>query len=197
MEDILDIYEMPYDPERPVVCMDEKPYQLLGEAREPLPMRPGNDQKVDSEYTRNGICSIFAFVEPLGGKHHVSVREHRTATDWAEEIKYLVDVMYPDKPASLYKKYPAVEARRIIKLLEIHYTPKHGSWLDIAEIELNVMTRQCLSHRIGDINMLRNELSAWEAERNKATAKVNWQFKTTDARIKLKSLYPKFTTASE
>ena len=211
MEDILDIYEMPYDPERPVVCMDEKPYQLLGEAAEPLPMRPGNDQKVDSEYTRNGTCSIFAFVEPLGGKHHVSVRGHRTATDWAEEIKYLVDVMYPEaekiilvmdnlnthKPASLYKKYPAVEARRIIKRLEIHYTPKHGSWLDIAEIELNVMTRQSLSHRIGDINTLRNELSAWEAERNKAAAKVNWQFKTTDARIKLKSLYPKFTTASE
>lgn len=211
MEDILDIYEMPYDPERPVVCMDEKPYQLLGEAREPLPMRPGDDPKVDSEYTRNGTCSIFAFVEPLGGKHHVSVREHRTATDWAEEIKYLVDVMYPEakkiilvmdnlnthKPASLYKKYPASEARRIIKRLEIHYTPKHGSWLDIAEIELNVMTRQCLSRRIGDINTLHNELSAWEVERNAVAAKVNWQFKTTDARIKLKSLYPKFTTASE
>ena len=211
MEDILDIYEMPYDPERPVVCMDEKPYQLLGEAREPLPMRPGDDQKVDSEYTRNGTCSIFAFVEPLGGKHHVSVREHRTATDWAEEIKYLVDVMYPEakkiilvmdnlnthKPASLYKKYPASEARRIIKRLEIHYTPKHGSWLDIAEIELNVMTRQCLSRRIGDINTLHNELAAWEVERNAVAAKVNWQFKTTDARIKLKSLYPKFTTASE
>lgn len=211
MEDILDIYEMPYDPERPVVCMDEKPYQLLGEAREPLPMRPGDDQKVDSEYTRNGTCSIFAFVEPLGGKHHVSVREHRTATDWAEEIKYLVDVMYPEakkiilvmdnlnthKTASLYKKYPAAEARRIIKRLEIHYTPKHGSWLDIAEIELNVMTRQCLSRRIGDINTLHNELSAWEVERNAVAAKVNWQFKTTDARIKLKSLYPKFTTASE
>ena len=211
MEDILDIYEMPYDPERPVVCMDEKPYQLLGEAREPLPMRPGDDQKVDSEYIRNGTCSIFAFVEPLGGKHHVSVREHRTATDWAEEIKYLVDVMYPEatkiilvmdnlnthKPASLYKKYPAAEARRIIKRLEIHYTPKHGSWLDIAEIELNVMTRQCLSRRIGDINTLHNELSAWEVERNAVAAKVNWQFKTTDARIKLKSLYPKFTTASE
>lgn len=211
MEDILDVYEIPYNPKRPVVCMDEKPYQLLKEAREPLPIRPGNDQKVDSEYIRNGTCSIFAFVEPLGGKHHISVREHRTATDWAEEIKYLVDVLYPEaekvvlvmdnlnthKTASLYKKYPATEARRIIKRLEIHYTPKHGSWLDIAEIELNVMTRQCLSRRIGDINTLRNELSAWEIERNAAAAKVNWQFKTTDARIKLKSLYPKFTTASE
>ena len=152
--------ELPYDPKRPVVCMDEKPYQLLGEAREPLPMVPGSDRKTDSEYIRNGTVSIFAFVEPLGGTHHVSVREHRTAVDWAEEIKYLVDVMYPDaekiilvmdnlnthKPASLYKKYPPEEARRIIKKLEIHYTPKHGSWLDIAEIELNVMTRQCLSY---------------------------------------------------
>ncbi|MFR4453896.1 MAG: IS630 family transposase [Blautia hansenii] len=174
MEDVLDVYELAYDPMRPVVCMDEKPYQLLGETREPLPMRPGDDRKVDSEYIRNGTCSIFAFIEPLAGKHHVSVREHRTAVDWAEEIKYLVDVMYPEvektilvmdnlnthKPASLYKKYPAAEARRLIKRLEIHYTPKHGSWLDIAEIELNVMTRQCLSRRIDDINHLRSELSA-------------------------------------
>ncbi|HCX06623.1 MAG: IS630 family transposase [Coprococcus phoceensis] len=174
MEDVLDVYELAYDPMHPVVCMDEKPYQLLGETREPLPMRPGDDRKVDSEYIRNGTCSIFAFIEPLAGKHHVSVREHRTAVDWAEEIKYLVDVMYPEvektilvmdnlnthKPASLYKKYPAAEARRLIKRLEIHYTPKHGSWLDIAEIELNVMTRQCLSRRIDDINHLRSELSA-------------------------------------
>ena len=159
MEDVLDVYELPYNPERPVVCMDEKPYQLLGDARKPLPMRPGDNQKTDSEYVRNGTCSIFAFVESLGGTHHVSVREHRTAFDWAEEIKYLVDVMYPDaekiilvmdnlnthKTASLYKRYPADEARQTIKRLEIHYTPKHGSWLDIAEIELNVMTRQCLS----------------------------------------------------
>lgn len=174
MEDVLDVYELAYDPMHPVVCMYEKPYQLLGETREPLPMRPGDDRKVDSEYIRNGTCSIFAFIEPLAGKHHVSVREHRTAVDRAEEIKYLVDVMYPEvektilvmdnlnthKPASLYKKYPAAEARRLIKRLEIHYTPKHGSWLDIAEIELNVMTRQCLSRRIDDINHLRSELSA-------------------------------------
>ncbi len=210
MEDILDVYEFPYNPMRPVVCMDEKPYQLLGEARESLPMRPGDDRKVDSEYIRNGTCSIFAFIEPLAGRHHVSVREHRTATDWAEEIKYLVDVMYPDvekivlvmdnlnthKPASLYKRYPAAEARRIIKRLEIHYTPKHGSWLDIAEIELNVMTRQCLSRRIDDINTLRDELSAWEIERNTAAAKVDWHFKTADARTKLSSLYPQFTATS-
>lgn len=204
MEDVLDVYELPYDPLRPVVCMDDKPYQLLGEARESWTMRPGDNKKVDSEYVRNGTCSIFAFVEPLGGCHHVSVREHRTAVDWAEEIKYLVDVMYPDaekiilvmdnlnthKPASLYKKYPPEEARRIIKKLEIHYTPKHGSWLDIAEIELNVMTRQCLSRRIESIDKLRSELSAWEVERNEIQACVNWQFRTKDARIKLSSLYP-------
>ena len=204
MEDILDVYERPYDPTMPVVCMDEKPYQLLGDAREPLPVRPGDTQKIDSEYVRNGTCSIFAFIEPLGGKHHVSVREHRTATDWAEEIRYLVDEMYPDakkiilvmdnlnthKPASLYKAFPPEVARRILRRLEIHYTPKHGSWLDIAEIELNVMTRQCLNRRIDNIVDLRSELGAWENERNKQQATVNWQFKTADARIKLSSLYP-------
>ncbi len=210
MEDILDVYELPYEEKRPVVCMDEKPYQLLGDAREHLPMIPGSDRKTDSEYVRSGTVSIFAFVEPLGGMHHVSVREHRTAVDWAEEIKYLVDVMYPDaekiilvmdnlnthKVSSLYKRYPPEEARRIIKKLEIHYTPKHGSWLDIAEIELNVMTRQCLSRRIAEIGLLRSELSAWEVERNTVAAKVNWHFRTKDARIKLSTLYPTFTTAS-
>ena len=210
MEDILDIYETPYQPAVPVVCMDEKPYQLLGEVREPLPMRPGDTQKVDSEYIRNGTCSIFTFVEPLGGIRHVSVRAHRTAIDWADEIKYLEDVSYPDcnkiilvmdnlnthAISSLYKAFPAPEARRIARRLEIHYTPKHGSWLDIAEIELNVMTRQCLSRRIAETGLLRKELSAWETERNTVAAKVNWQFRTTDARIKLSSLYPVFTAAS-
>lgn len=155
MEDVLDVYELPYDPMYPVVCMDEKPYQLLDDVRQPLPVRPGDNQKTDSEYKRNGTCSIFAFVEPLGGRHHVSVHEHRTAIDWAMEIKYLSDEMFPDakkiilvmdnlnthKAASLYKAFPPSEARRIIKRLEIYYTPKHGSWLDMAEIELNVMTR--------------------------------------------------------
>ena len=209
MEDILDVYELPYDEKHPVVCMDEKPYQLLGEVRKPLPMIPGSDRKTDSEYIRNGTVSIFAFVEPLGGVHHVSVRERRTAVDRAEEIRYLVDTMYPDaektvlvmdnlnthKAASLYKRYPPEEARRIIKKLEIHYTPKHGSWFDIAEIELNVMTRQCLNRRIDNIDELRTELSAWETERNTVAAKVNWHFRTSDARIKLCSLYPKFTAA--
>lgn len=195
----MDVYERPYNPDIPVVCMDEKPYQLLGEIRDSWAMRPGDDKKVDSEYVRNGTCSIFAFVEPLGGVHHVSVREHRTAVDWAEEIQYLTDVMYPNankivlvmdnlnthKPASLYKRFAPAEARRILNRLEIHYTPKHGSWLDIAEIELNVMTRQCLSRRIGSIEKLRTELSAWESERNNLASKVNWQFKTQDARTKL------------
>ena len=204
MEDILDVYERPYDSKRPVVCMDEKPYQLLGEVRESWAMCPGDDKKVDSEYVRNGTCSIFAFIEALGGRHHTSVREHRTATDWAEEIKYLVDTMYPHaekitlvmdnlnthKPSSLYKTFEPEEARRILRKLEIHYTPKHGSWLDIAEIELNVMTRQCLSRRINSIENLRKELQAWENERNISCATVNWQFRTSDARIKLTSLYP-------
>lgn len=206
MEDVLDIYELPYNKEIPVVCMDEKPYQLLGEARESWAMRPGDNKKIDSEYIRNGTCSIFAFVEALAGRHHVIVREHRTVIDWAEEIRYLVDEMYPDvqkiilvmdnlnthKPASLYKAFPPEEARRIIKKLEIHYTPKHGSWLDIAEIELNVMTRQCLSRRISSIDVLRSELAAWEDERNNGKSKVNWQFTTKDARVKLVSLYPEF-----
>ena len=210
MEDVLDVYELPYNPMRPVVCMDEKPYQLLGDAREPLPMRPGNDRKTDSEYVRNGTCSIFAFVEPLGGKHHVSVHEHRTAIDWALEIRYLTDEMYPDaekiilvmdnlnthKPASLYKIFPPAEARRIIKRLEIHYTPKHGSWLDMAEIELNVMTRQCLARRIETIDLLRTELSAWEAERNQNKAKIQWHFQSGNAREKLISLYPKIISTT-
>lgn len=204
MEDVLDVYERPYDAKQPVVCMDEKPYQLLGEAREPLAMRPGDTQKIDSEYVRSGTCSIFAFIEPLTGKHHVSVHEHRTAVDWAEEIKYLADVMYPDaekivlvmdnlnthKPASLYKKYLPAEARRIIRRLEIHYTPKHGSWLNMAEIELNVLTRQCLNRRIDNMELLTEQLAAWENNRSIDKAKIRWHFRSSDARVKLCSLYP-------
>lgn len=210
MEDVLDVYEMPYNQKRPVVCMDEKPYQLLGEVREPLPMRPGDDKKTDSEYIREGTCSIFVFTEPLGGTRHVSVREHRTSLDWAEEIKYLVDVSYPDAEkivlvmdnlnthavASLYKAFQPAEARRMARMLEIHYTPKHGSWLDMAEIELNVMTRQCLSRRINNIDILRKELSVWEAGRNRNAAGISWHFQTSDAREKLITLYPKFATGS-
>ena len=210
MEDVLDVYELPYDPMYPVVCMDEKPYQLLDDVRQPLPVRPGDNQKTDSEYKRNGTCSIFAFVEPLGGRHHVSVHEHRTAIDWAMGIKYLSDEMFPDakkiilvmdnlnthKAASLYNAFPPSEARRIIKRLEIHYTPKHGSWLDMAEIELNVMPRQCLSRRISTLDKLKCEISAWEMERNRDTAKIQWHFQTGDAREKLISLYPTLSSVT-
>ncbi len=206
MEDVLDIYEKPRDPNHPLVCMDEKPYQLLGEARSPLPMRPGDTVKIDSEYVRTGTCSIFVFTAPLEGIRHVSVLEHRTALDWAEQIKYLCDIMFPEaekivlvmdnlnthKPASLYKRFHPEEARRLLRRLDIHYTPKHGSWLDIAEIELNVMTRQCLSRRIDTIEELRFQLNAWEYNRNVNCSMIKWHFKTPDARTRLISLYPTF-----
>ncbi len=180
MEDILDIYELPYNPELPVVCMDEKPYQLLGDVAEPLPMHLGQDKKIDSEYKREGTCSIFIFTEPLHGWRHSSVCESRKATDWAEEIKFLLTEYYPKKEkiilimdnlnthaiSSLYKKFPATEARSYARRLEIHHTPKHGSWLNIAEIELNVMTRQCLARRLDTISKVRQELLAWEKMRN-------------------------------
>ncbi len=205
MEDILDIYELPYDPELPVICMDEKPYQLLGENREPLPMRPGDIRKTDCEYARQGTCSIFMFTEPLAGWRHVTARSQRRAVDWAEEIKCLLDEYYKDRDkvilvmdnlnihveASLYKRYSPEEARRLIKKLEIHYTPVHGSWLNIAEIELNAMTRQCLARRIAELEELNKELAAWGQERNLNSKTVNWHFKTEDAREKLISLYPK------
>ena len=203
MENVLDVYELPYDSLRPAVCMDEKPYQLWDDVRETLPVRPGNNQKIDSKYKRNGTSSIFAFVEPLGGKHHVSVHEHRTAIDWAHEIKYLSDEMFPEaekiilamdnlnthKAASLYKAFPPAEARRFLKRLEIHCTPKHGSWLDMAEIELNVMTRQRLSRRIATIDKLKSELSAWETKCNQNTAKIQWHFQPRDTREKLISFH--------
>jgi len=206
MEDVLDTYSLPYNPVRPVVCMDEQPYQLLGESRDPLPMKPKSKKKQDSEYVRNGTCSIFMFCEPLAGWRRTSVREHRTALEWAEEVKALVDT-YPDAEkivlvmdnlnthtwASLYKRFEPHEAKRIKDRLEIHYTPKHGSWLDMAEIELNAMTRQCLKRRIEDIEVLRSELLAWEKDRNNANSKIKWQFTTNDARTKLVSLYPKLS----
>ena len=211
MEDILDVYEMPYDPSFPAVCMDEKPYQCLGETREPLPMRPGDDQKTDSEYVREGTCSIFIFTEPLRGWRCSHVRKTRTALDWAEETKYLLTECYPGHEkiilvmdnlnthviGSLYKKYPAQEARSYARRLEIHYTPKHGSWLNIAEMELNVMTRQCLARRLDSIAAIQRELAAWEQMRNEGCGKVVWQFTTPQARTKLISLYPKFEESEE
>lgn len=204
MEDILDLYQMPYDPEYPLYCMDEKPYQILGESREPLPMRPGDITKVDSEYVRNGTVSIFCFIQPHSGKITHFVEPTRTAVDWAEKIRYLVDVLEPDAKkivlvmdnlnthsiASLYKAFPPQEARRIAKRLDIHYTPKHGSWLDIAEIAINIMTRECLDRRIPSIEALRTELNAWNERYNSDSTPISWQFTTSDSRTKLKRLYP-------
>ena len=204
MEDILDVYQKPYDSKYTLWCMDEKPYQILGEAREPLPMRPGDLAKVDSEYVRNGTVSIFCFIQPHTGKLLHSVEPTRTAVDWAEKIKYLVDEVEPDAEkiilvmdnlnthniSSLYKAFRPEEARRIAKKLEVHYTPRHGSWLDIAEIGINIMTRECLDRRIPSIEALKEELKAWNDEYDKDPSPVNWQFQTTDSRIKLKRLYP-------
>ena len=204
MEDILDTYCLPYDENIPLICMDEKPYQLLGEIMEPLPMTKGRQKRIDYEYKRNGTCSIFVFTEPLACWRKTSVREQRTKKDWADEIHELLTVQYPDKPkirlvldnlnthtiGSLYEAYPAEEASKLAKRLEIHYTPIHGSWLNIAEIELSVMERQCLKRRLSDIKALRTELEAWHIARNENQKSVDWQFTTNDARIKLKRLYP-------
>ena len=204
MEDVLDVYRRPYDPLRPVVCLDEQPTQLIGETRTPIPTQPGQPQRDDYEYERLGTANNFMLVEPLGGWRKVNVRETKTAIDLAQEIKELLDVDYPHAekvvliwdnlnthaPASLYKAFPPEEARRLLNRLEIHYTPKHGSWLDIAEIELSVFTKQCLARRIDDIDTLRREAKAWAERRNASQTGVDWQFTTEDARIKLKRLYP-------
>lgn len=186
--------------------MDEKPYQLLDEARRPIPMKPAKPLCQDSEYIRNGTCSIFIFTEPLAGFRHVAVRERRTRMEWAEQVRELLDVYYKDSPkiklvmdnlnthtiASLYQAFDPQTARRLAKRLEIHYTPKHGSWLNIAEIELSAMTKQCLERRIPSIETLASELSEWEHHRNSSQKTVDWQFTTEDARVKLKRLYPQF-----
>lgn len=209
MEDVLAVYERPYDEQCPVVCMDEKPYQLLDETRQPIPMKRGDIRHEDSEYIRHGTCSIFIFTEPLRGFRRVVVSERRTRVDWAEQVRILLEEDYPSVPeiclvmdnlnthtiASLYAAFPAEKAFKLAQRLEIHYTPKHGSWLNIAEIELSVMERQCLGRRIPEIDLLRRELSAWSTSRNGATCSVNWQFITADARIRLKRLYPNAYTS--
>ncbi len=206
MEDVLDVYERPYDPKRPVVCMDEQPNQLIGEELIPIPAAPGRVERYDYQYVRNGTVTNFMFFEPLGNRRRVSVRERKTQLDFAEEIAYMLDVDYPDaevvvlvmdnlnthKIGSLYERFPAEQARAYAKRLEIHYTPKHGSWLDAAEIELSILTKQCLSRRIGDIETYRREVKAWQDVRNASGKGVDWQFTTDDARIKLKRLYPQF-----
>lgn len=204
MEDVLEVYRRPYDRQRPVVCLDEQPTQLIGETRTPLPAQPGQPARYDYEYERIGTANNFMIVEPLAGWRKVSVRPTKTALDLAEEIKTLLDVDYPDAqkvvlvwdnlnthtPASLYKAFPPEEARRLLNRLEIHYTPKHGSWLDIAEIELSVFTKQCLGRRIDAIDTLRSEATAWAERRNASQTGVDWQFTAENARIKLKRLYP-------
>ena len=204
MEDVLEVYTLPYDPEIPLVCMDEQPYQLLGEERQPIPMKPEQPAKQDYEYVREGTCSIFMFTEPLGGWRHVHVSNRRTRQDWAARIQELLDVFYPDAKkirlvmdnlnthtiSSLYETFPPDVALQLAKRLEIHFTPKHGSWLNIAEIELSAMTMQCLQRRLASIEILQTQISAWETERNSKEKTVDWQFTTENARIKLKSLYP-------
>lgn len=206
MEDVLEVYHLPYDPQWPQVCMDEQPIQLLKETRTPIPAGPGKPEQYDYEYERSGTANIFMFVEPLGGWRQASVTAHRTSVDWAHQIRELVDVHYPEAEgirlvmdnlnthtvASLYEAFPAEEARRLAQKLEIHYTPKHGSWLNIAEIELSAMTRQCLNRRIPDRATLTSEVAAWEQERNGQQKGVDWRFTTKNARIKLKRLYPQF-----
>ena len=204
MENVLNTYQKPYDPDFPVVCMDETSKQLVGETRVPVAPEPGRVTRYDYEYERNGTANIFMSTEPLSGWRKVSVTDRRTKVDWAHQVRDLLDVHYPEaklvtlvmdnlnthKFASLYEAFEPTEARRLIDRLEIVYTPKHGSWLDIAEIELNVLGQQCLSRRIADKATLVKEVAAWEEERNGKQKGVDWQFTTADARIKLRRLYP-------
>ena len=204
MEDVLDAYARPHDPNLPVVCMDEKPYQLLGHAREAIPAAPGRDRKEDSEYVRHGTCSIFVWVEPLAGRRRVVARSRRTRIDWAHEVEHLLTIDYPDAQqvvlvmdnlnthtlGSLYEAFEPAKARTLAQRLEIHYTPKHGSWLNVAEIELSALTRQCLDRRIDDLEVLNTELAAWQSTVNADQRQVNWHFTTSDARTQLRHLYP-------
>ena len=204
MEDVLSVYARIFDPSWPVVCMDEKPYQLLAHARDPIGAAPGRDLREDSEYARHGTCSIFVWVEPLAGWRRVEALTRRTRLDWAGQVKAMLTIDYPDAEkvvlvmdnlntlniASLYEAFPPEEAFALAQRLEIHHTPKHGSWLNIAEIELSALTRQCLDRRISDLDVLNTELAAWQAATNADQRQVDWQFTTTDARIKLRHLYP-------
>ena len=204
MEDVLAVYCRPYDPMRPVVCMDEKPYQLLGHARDPIPGRAGRDRLEDSEYVRAGTCSIFCWVEPLRGWRRVDAHPRRTKVDWAHQVTRILTVDYSDAEtvvlvmdnlnthgiASLYEAFDPTTAFGLAQRLEIHHTPRHGSWLNIAEIELSALTRQCLDRRIEDLTVLNTELAAWQQQTNTDRRQVDWHFTTDDARVKLRHLYP-------
>ena len=204
MEDVLDLYAEPYDPDRPVVCFDETSTQLLADVREPLPAQPGRPRRQDYEYRRGGTRNIFLACEPLAGWRHVAITERRTMPDFAHQMRWLVDVAYPDAPvvrvvldnlnthrmASLYETFPAAEARRIVKRLEFHHTPKHASWLNMAEIEFSALSRACLKRRNPDADALKCQITTYETQRNSAGVTINWRFSTHDARTKLQRFYP-------
>ncbi len=208
MEDVLDVDAEPYDPKRPKVCFDETPKQLIAETRVPLPVQPGQVERYDYGYRRNGTCNLFMFFEPDRGWRHIAVTDRRTLVDFAQQMKWLVDEAYPEadvvrvildnlnthRAAALYEAFPPAEARRILKRLEFHYTPKHGSWLNMAELELGVFSRECWDRRMGDPDTLARETRALEEERNAAHATVHWRFTTPDARTKLHRLYPSVST---
>jgi hypothetical protein len=205
MEDVIAVYELPYDPDYPVVCMDETCKQLIGDVHEAIACAPGRPARVDHEYVRNGVAEVFLEVEPLTGKRHVEASEHRTRKDWARWIKGMLDERYPNAVhillildnlnthclASLYEVFEPREARRLAERLEIHYTPKHGSWLNMAEIELSALNSQCLDRRIPDLSTMQSHLIAWENDRNNRQSRIHWHFTNPDARIKLRHLYPK------
>jgi hypothetical protein len=204
MEDTLEVYHRPYNEKFPMVCLDETNRQLIAETRKAIPAKPGQNKRVDYEYRRNGVVNLFMMFEPLKARRHVKVMEQRTRKDFAQCIRELVDVHYPDaekivlvldnlnthSEGSLYEAFEPAEARRLAEKLEIHYTPKHGSWLNMAEIEIGVLSRQCLSKYIESRERMITEVEAWQRQRNEAEATVDWQFTTADARIKLKKLYP-------
>lgn len=204
MEQVLDVYKRPYNKDYPVICMDESPKQLIKETKTPIPLKPGQDYRQDFEYERCGVSCIFMASEPLKGKRRVKVTQRRTKIDWAVFVKEIADEHYKDatkitlvmdnlnthKPSALYEAFPPEEAKRIWDRFDFVYTPKHGSWLNMAEIELNVLMGQCLHRRIDNIKTMQEEVKAWELHRNNNNAKINWQFTTKDARIKLKKLYP-------
>lgn len=204
MEDVLEVYHRPYDPKHPMICMDEKPVQLIKETCTRLPAKPGYPESFDYEYERNGTANLFIFTEPLSGWRKVIVTQTRTAVDWALQVQHLLEQDYPESEtvtlvcdqlnthtqASFYKTFEPPTARGLVEKLEIHHTPKHGSWLNIAEIELSALTRQCLDRRIGEREVLESETQAWYTERNRLQKSVDWQFTTEDARVRLKNLYP-------
>ena len=204
MEDVLEVYHRPFDAKRPQVCLDEASKQLVGEVVQPIPAVPGQPERFDYEYVRNGTANLFMISEPLAGWRHVMVTERRTAKDFAEVLRWLAEDVYKEaekivlvmdnlnthKLASLYEAFEPERGRRIADRFEVHHTPKHGSWLNVAEIELSVLSRQCLNRRIESMDEMRREVAAWEEERNERQVEVKWQFATADARVKLRRLYP-------